>query len=223
VPITATAGTASASISPKRPSWADMKKHYPDASVTTPALYDTKVGGPFVKLYEQPGYQNTCAVRMSYGLNRSGLKLARAPSAGGSVQGGDGYWYWIRVSDLKRELSRRFRGADEELSLTMIPTSALNDNEAMSKLFKTRVKEAQAFIDTKLSGRSGIVAFEVSGWGDASGHFTLWDGSTKKLAYADGHDQSDNNSYYFWLTNLTQAGEQSRLIQVVKVKFWELK
>lgn len=94
----------------------------------------------------------------------------------------------------------------------------------MSKLFKTRVKEGQAFIDTKLGSKSGIVAFDVTGWDDASGHFTLWDGSTKKLAYADGHDQPENNSYYFWLTNLIEeAGKKSRLIQVVKVKFWELK
>jgi hypothetical protein len=200
-----------------------MKQYYPDGSVKTADLYDTKVGGPFVKLYDQPGYQNTCAVRMSYALNRSGLRLARAPSAGASVQGGDGYWYWIRVSDLKRELSRRLKRADEELSLTVIPSALIHDKEAISKLYKMRVEEGQAFIDTKLSGRNGIVAFEVSGWDNASGHFTLWEGCTKKLAYADRHDQCDNNAYYFWLTNLIEAGEKPRLIQVIKVKFWELK
>lgn len=200
-----------------------MKKHYPDSSVLTPDLYDSKIGGLFAKLYNEPGYQNTCAVRMSYGLNRSGFKLAKAPS-GASVQGGDGHVYWLRVTDLKGEISGRFKGADEELSLSVIPTSLLGDKDAMSKLFKTRVKEGQAFIDTKLGSKSGIVAFDVTGWGDASGHFTLWDGSTKKLAYADGHDQPENNFYYFWLTNLIEeAGKKSRLIQVVKVKFWELK
>jgi hypothetical protein len=222
LPITATAGNASASISPKRPSWADMKKYYPDISVLTPDLYDVKIGGSFVKLYDKPGYQNTCAVRMSFGLNRSGLKLPKAPS-GASAQGGDGYIYWLRVSDLKAELGRRFKGADEELSLSVIPTSLLGDNDAMSKLFKTRVKEGQAFIDAKLGSRSGIVAFEVAGWGDATGHFTLWDGITKKLAYADGHDQPDKNSYYIWLTMLTEADGKPHLVQVVKVKFWELK
>ena len=199
-----------------------MKKHYPDVSILTPDLYDSKIGGSFIKLYDKPGYQNTCAVRMSYGLNRSGLKLPKAPS-GASVQGGDGYVYWLRVSDLKAEFSRRFKGADEELSLSVIPTSLLGDKEAMSNLFKTRVKEGQAFIDNKLGSRSGIVAFEVTGWGDATGHFTLWDGSAKTLAYAEGHDQPDNSSYYFWLTRLTEAEGKSRLIQVVKVKFWELK
>ena len=124
---------------------------------------------------------------------------------------------------MKRELSRRFKGADEELSLTVIPAALINDKEAMEKLYNTRVAEAKAFIDTKLNGRNGIVAFEVSGWDNASGHFTLWDGSTRKLAYADKHDQPDNNAYYFWLTNLIRVGEKSRLIQAVNVKFWELK
>ena len=199
-----------------------MKKHYPDTSVQTPELYDSKIGGVFANLYVKPGYQNTCAVRMSYGLNRSGLKLPKAPS-GASVQGGDGYIYWLRVTDLKSELARRFKGADEELSLTVIPTSLLADKDAMSRLFKTRVKEGQAFIDDKLASKSGIVAFEVTGWGDATGHFTLWDAVTKKLAYADGHDQPDQSSYYFWLTKLTEGEGKSRLVQVIKVKFWELK
>lgn len=199
-----------------------MKKFYPDVSVKTPDLYDSKIGGAFVKLYEQKGYQNTCAVRMSYGLNRSGMKLAKPPS-GASVQGGDGYVYWLRVTDLKAELSRRFKGADEELTLSVIPMSMLKDKEAMSVLFKKRVKEGQDFIDTKLGARSGIIAFEVTGWGDATGHFTLWDGNTKKLAYADGHDDPEKNTYYFWLTMLTEADEKERLVQITKVKFWELK
>ncbi|WP_426211329.1 type VI secretion system amidase effector protein Tae4 [Massilia sp. TWP1-3-3] len=221
MPITAKAGAASASISPRRPSWADMKKYYPDVSVQTPELYDSKIGGAFVKLYAQPGYQNTCAVRMSYALNRSGLKLPKAPS-GASVQGGDNYIYWLRVIDLKAELARRFKGADEELNLTVIPNSLLQDKEAMSAIFKTRVKEGQRFIDEKLNSKSGIVVFEVAGWGDATGHFTLWDGNSKKLSYADGHEQPGNNSYYFWLTRLNEAAKYS-LVQVVKVKFWELK
>ncbi|MEO7495964.1 MAG: T6SS effector amidase Tae4 family protein [Massilia sp.] len=200
-----------------------MKQHYPDASVLTPALYDEKIGGRFVKLYEQAAYQNTCAVRMSYGLNKSGIRLDRNPNAGGSVQGGDGLWYWIRVKDLKAELSRRFKGADAELSLTVIPPALYDDSAEMSRLYKARVQEAKAFLDTTLGARSGIMAFEVSGWGDASGHFTLWDGGARQLAYATGHDTPDNNMYYFWLTSLTRPDGKAHLVQVVKVRFWELK
>lgn len=223
MPITATAGQATATVVPKRPSWADMKKYYPDRSVTTPTLYDTKIGGGFAKLYDQPGYENTCAVRMSYGLNYSGLKLPKAAGTGASIQGKDKFWYWLRVKDLKAELARRFGGADEELALSVIPTTLLDDKAKMTAVFDTRVKEARDFLAIKLDKKKGIVAFDVTGWGDASGHFTLWDGDAKTLAYADGHDDNSNNSYYFWLTQMRDDGGKKRLIQVVKVKFWELK
>ncbi len=195
----------------------------PFISVGTPDLYDTRIGGGFKNLYKHAAYENTCAVRMSYALNRSGLKLGKAPSSGGSMRGGDDYLYWIRVGDLKAELVKQFKGADAELNLKVIPASMLSDKAGMSTLFKERVKQAQEFLDTKLASKNGIVVFEVSGWGDASGHFTLWDGGAKKLAYAEGHDDPNGNHYYFWLTDLREVNGVERLIQVVKVKFWELK
>ncbi|MYN29882.1 type VI secretion system amidase effector protein Tae4 [Duganella levis] len=196
-----------------------MQKNYPAGSVTTQTLYDSQIGGKFVRLYAQPGYENSCAVRMSYGLNRSGLTLAKG--GGASIQGGDGYWYWLRVADLKAELARRFKGVDEELGLTVIPKTLLKDDAALALQIKERVRQGQEFIDTRLAGKNGIVAFEVSGWGDASGHFTLWDGSARTLAYADGHNDSGNTDFYFWLTQVDP--ERTRLIQTVRVKFWELK
>lgn len=200
-----------------------MKKYYPDKSIATPVLYDQMIGGRLKKAYNLNAYKNTCAVRMSYALNRSGLKLGEAPSNDGSPTGGDGYKYWIRVSDLKPFLVNRFKGADEELRLDPIPTSLAGDIEAMKPLYFARRKKAQAWLDTKLAGRKGIVVFGVAGWGDATGHFTLWDGS--ELAYAEEHDNPDNNRYYFWLTvpgEDEDTGEKF-LAQVVSVKFWELK
>lgn len=218
--ISAHAGSQSAQVQARRPAWADMHRHYPSKAVATPTLYDQMIGGRFKKLYAQPGYANTCAVRMSYALNRSGLKLAKHPRAGSSIEGGDGYTYWIRVTDLKTYLIERFKGADEELHLPAISASILDDNEAMSRQFKERVRQAEAWLTSKLSGRNGIVVFDVSGWGDASGHFTLWDGSAKTLAYADPHDDPTNNLYYFWLTELRQP---KSIVQTTKVRFWELK
>ena len=222
--ITARSGNVSARVEARRPSWADMERHYPGSQVKTPELYDQMIGGRFKGLYLTPGYQNTCAVRMSYGLNRSGLKLGNAPSQGGSIAGPDGYQYWIRVSDLKEYLSKQFKGADEELRLSPIPALLIGDNETLSNRFKERVKTAKAWLDGRLTGRSGVVAFEVTGWGDASGHFTLWNGTAKTLAYADSHDDPHTNTYYFWLTNLVERADgTSALVQVVSVKFWELK
>jgi hypothetical protein len=201
-----------------------MEKYYPAAAIKTPVLYDQMIGGRFSGLYNSAAYQNTCAVRMSYALNRSGLKLGPPPSAGGSIQGGDGYVYWIRVSDLKPYLVKQFKGADEELRLPVIPPTLLGDMGAMGALYKERVRLAKAWLDTTLANRKGIVVFEVSGWGDASGHFTLWNGSTRTLAYAESHDDPESNRYYFWLTSQTERSDGKKiLIQVVEVKFWELK
>lgn len=222
--ITATASGISAAITARRPSWNDMTKHYPDSGVATPALYDSMIGGKFVGLYNHAAYQNTCAVRMSYALNRSGLKMGPAPSSGGSIKGGDGYLYWIRVTDLKAHLANQFKGADEELILPAIPASLAHDTAAVSAQYKQRMRIAKAWLDTKLGARNGIVAFNVTGWGDASGHFTLWNGTSKTLAYATSHDDPEKNTYYFWLTQLNEgaAGKRS-IVQVVSVKFWELK
>lgn len=223
MPITASSGTASATVIARRPAWSDMKKHYPDKTVASDDLYLHMIGGDAKRFHGHPAYANTCAVRMSYALNRSGLKLGTAPSKDGTWKGGDGYNYWIRVADIKSELISRFRGFDEELVLKLIPQSMTNDNEGMSRIFRERVKQAQEFLDQKLAGRSGIVVFETRGWGDATGHFTLWDGHARSLAYANGHDSPEKNSYYFWMTLLEQSRTGPVLVQVAKVKFWELK
>lgn len=151
MPIVATAGTATAAIAPRRPSWADMKAHYPSASVKTATLYDSMIGGKFVNLYKIKVYENSCAVRMSYALARSGMKLGLAPSENGSTKGGDGYTYWIRVNDLIAELKRRFKGADVELSLPPLPKKVLDD-ATLKKLIGERRKMGQQLLDAKLNG-----------------------------------------------------------------------
>jgi hypothetical protein len=65
---------------------------------------------------------------------------------------------------------------------------------------------------------------DVSGWGDASGHFTLWNGVAKTLSYAEPHDDPENDLYYFWLTSMEEREDGTKfLVQVISVKFWELK
>jgi len=220
--ITATAPGVTAAITARRPSWADMSKHYPDKNVTTEVLYDTMLGGKFKQLYKHPAYGNTCAVRMSYALNRSGLKMGTAPSNDGDVTAPDGYKYWIRVSDLKPHLIKQFKGADEELTIPLIPAALIKDVPAMQQKYIERRRLVQAWLDAKLAGRHGIVVFNVTGWGDATGHFTLWDG--KSLAYATGHDSPADNTYYFWLTQLgTDKNGKQFLVQASSIKFWELK
>lgn len=225
MPITATAGAASAPITPHRPSWADMHKHYPAKTVTTEVLYNTMIKGKFTGHQKTTYLANTCATRMSYALLRSGFQLAQTKDPDGSMLGEDKKWYWIRVSSLREELRKRFKGFDAELKFPEIDKRLLSDDATMAKCILDRKAKAQMFLDTDLGKKNGIIVFRVKGWGDASGHFTLWDCSTKTLAFATGHDDATKNSYYPWLTQVSTnplTGVKS-VVQVAEIQFWELK
>ncbi|QCP47799.1 cytoplasmic protein [Trinickia violacea] len=95
-------------------------------------------------------WKNTCAVRMSYILNRSGVFIPALPGKTKTGDGGLNYFY--RVKDLIAFLRQRWG----EPEVVAYPPSG----------------------GGSLAGRKGVVLFEVSGWNDASGHATLYNGST---------------------------------------------
>lgn len=92
-------------------------------------------------------WSNTCAVRLSYILNESGLVIPRIP--GQTVSGGDKRQYFYRVRDLTKFLEHRWGAPD----IVKYPTSA-ND----------------------MAEKRGLILFEIFGWSDAQGHATLFDG-----------------------------------------------
>lgn len=91
---------------------------------------------------------NTCAVRMSYILNYSGSLIPRI--VGETVSGADKRWYFYRVKSLIAYLEQQWGSAET-------------------------VRYPAADGGT-LAGRKGLILFEVSGWSDAQGHATLFDG-----------------------------------------------
>jgi len=93
---------------------------------------------------------NTCAVRMSYVLNQSGLKIPNVP--GQTVSGADKNWYFFRVKNLIAFLEQRWGKAE----VVSYPVSG----------------------GGTLAGKKGVILFEVSGWTDARGHATLFNGSS---------------------------------------------
>ncbi|WP_216353081.1 type VI secretion system amidase effector protein Tae4 [Snodgrassella alvi] len=93
---------------------------------------------------EKHKWKNTCAVRMSYILNYSGLKIQ--PAGENTVTGKDKNYYYFRVNNLIDFLELQW-GKPE---IIKYPT---------------------------VIGKKGIILFQISGWSDATGHATLFDGS----------------------------------------------
>jgi hypothetical protein len=93
------------------------------------------------------GFTNACAIRMSYCLNRSGVRITRG--AWSTVSGGDKFWYIFRVRDMLAFLKHAFGKPN-----TTIQAPSADD-----------------FKNIK-----GILVFSVP-FSDASGHITLWNGS----------------------------------------------
>lgn len=220
---TARAGSLNAPIKPHRPSWADMSKFYPASSVTTAVLYNDMIKGSFTGKQNAAWLENTCATRMSYALIRSGFQLAQTKDPKASMLGGDKKWYWIRVNDLRTELRLRFKGFDAELRFPELNVTLLTDKVAVARIKLERKVKAQKFLDSELNKKNGIIVFKVKGWGDASGHFTLWNCKTKGLAFAKGHDDPSTDAYYPWLTVVDDLFGSVLVVQVTEIQFWELK
>ncbi|OXI73081.1 cytoplasmic protein [Burkholderia cenocepacia] len=93
-------------------------------------------------------WRNTCAVRMSYILNESGVVVPFM--SGKTREGADRRHYFYRVRDVVSFLKVVW-GAPQ---LIAYPPSG----------------------GGSLAGKCGLILFEVHGWSDASGHATLFNG-----------------------------------------------
>jgi hypothetical protein len=60
--------------------------------------------------------------------------------------------------------------------------------------------------------------FEVSGWGDASGHFTIWDGNHLIYPGDPLHDDPTSEYYYFHM----KYENNGKVFQTDKIILWEL-
>jgi hypothetical protein len=212
--IIARSGQVTASIKPNRPSWSDMIKNYPGENISSRDFYPM-ISQALVSEVNKNArdWENTCATRMSYALNRSGIRLYRKATIA-TIQGEDKFTYWIRVKELKKYLKERFKGGDFEHTPLPIENFTAESMQA-------RAQDAQDNIIKKITGKHGIIVFDVTGWNNASGHFTLWDG--KDLVYVgEGyHNDPYSPEYYFWFYRQPLTGETPK--QTIKTTFWELK
>lgn len=131
--------------------WAASQRIYDPAN---PAAKVAKVIGGNVAVNinnrdPRQRWANTCAVRLSYILNYSGMLIPRVP--GQTVSGADKRWYFYRGKYLIGFLEQQWGKAE----IVKYPPSG----------------------GGTLAGKKGLILFEVLGWSDAQGHATLFDGS----------------------------------------------
>jgi hypothetical protein len=129
--------------------WAASQRIYDPKNPT--ARVAQLIGGKIASNINAPqnGWTNTCAVRMSYILNSAGVHIPFIKNQ--TVSGADKRWYFHYVRDVIVFLKQRWGVAD--LIAPYPPHGG-----------------------GPLAGKKGVVLFEVSGWNDAVGHASLWNG-----------------------------------------------
>lgn len=131
--------------------WNNFRYIYGNGSVVS---VGDKIGGKVEQNFDlgvtspQLGFTNACAVRMSYALNHSGVTIERGPWS--TVSGEQGKQYIFRVRDMLKFLRHKFGKPDIAIQ-----------NPDMKEL----------------AGEKGILIFTVTGWSDATGHATVWNGN----------------------------------------------
>lgn len=131
--------------------YADLVAAYPNVPL---AEVKTLIGGRV----DADWIENACALRVSRALNYGGLPvpfIRDADKKQQTVTGADGKWYIFRVTVLANFLAKQLGAA----AIT-------------AKARAAGGVDGGAFIGIK-----GIIGMKVSGWSNATGHFTLWTGS----------------------------------------------
>ncbi|KPN74829.1 MULTISPECIES: type VI secretion system amidase effector protein Tae4 [Neisseria] len=178
--ITVTAQGSSASISIKRPRFSDLWKAYPKKSSAEEAY--RQAGGIPLALYleNSTAYENACAIRLSHSFNEGNFPLTKQKLSSVknayAQKGANGKPYLFRVNDMIKYVTNQLGKPDIEL---------IANGTNQSKHF---------------AGMQGIIIFVVKGWGNATGHVTLW------------NDYECGDKCYFQPNNAT----------LVKILFWRL-
>ena len=139
----------------------ELWQSYPTGTVQD---VKTKIGGRV----DYGWIKNTCTIRVSRSLNYAGQPVPPPKNKYGLnvVSGADGKWYAYRVKEFVKYLHERY--GPPSLSKTK-GTSALD-------------------LKAAVTGRIGIIVFDVSVWNDATGHVTLWNDGCADKCYFDEAD-----------------------------------
>lgn len=153
-------------------------RNYPVNS-SAPEAYELVGGQAWALHLEKPeAYTNACALRFSRSLNYSGYIINNQDSGFYTVRGEDKLNYLLRVRETIKFVEKKFGN----------PTYMFKSSEiSMSE------------VHSQLMGKTGIIIFDISGWSDATGHVTLWNGSTcGDSCYFNPNPPARTNRVIFW-------------------------
>jgi hypothetical protein len=129
-------------------------------------------------------YKNLCAIRLSYSLNRSGLKIPKQTPLKwykadfSVVEGGDGFYYGHGVVEMFHYISEKYGKPDIEIPGPFgIWKNGIISQDPGALISVT--------VPPGFKSKKGIIIFLVSIWKDAQGHASLWDG-----------EKCSDNSYF---------------------------
>lgn len=162
-----------------RPLWVAFWNAYPDY-LNNPdgEAVKKEIGGAV----NESWITNTCTVRMSRGLNYSGVHVPAGFPGLHTVRGGDHKNYAFRVRELRKWL----------------PTA-----HALGKPdFEITKKQGEAFDKAQLAGMKGIIAFDIH-FSDATGHFDAWNGSTFSHESGNSTDLGAATIYWSYATRIS--------------------
>lgn len=125
-----------------------------------PTLYNS-LGGEWPSLISNPNYQNTCAVRLSIALRKSGVAL---PKASHEAMDNSGNPIVLKVATMQSVVKELL--GDSTWGMSRQPGSH--------------------FDPSVIPDQKGIIVYHAH-WKDATGHFDIWTGSD---FYGPGNFQS---------------------------------
>ena len=128
------------------------------------------VGGKVLINARAGTFENSCAIRLSHALNKSGDLIPFISGKTSSGKNPPKWWYIFRVKDMKDYLEGKYGQ----------PTVYSN-----RKRFEKCAPK-------------GILVLDVPGWTDASGHATLWDGTTTIDEAKDKYFGIRNVKFNLW-------------------------